>query len=112
MDSIHLKLQKCSTRPNDFLVLIKTISAALSISATLGNDIFPRLQQDENHDYWSRLLQRCHASVLLHLQDRMAAVIDEEAMLEFGASSGVVIRRGFHPQLDEWKDQYEDLDGV
>jgi hypothetical protein len=112
MDSIQLKLQKCSTRPNDFLVLIKTISAALSISATLGNDIIPKIQQEENHDYWSRLLQRCHASVLLHLQDRMAAVIDEEAMLEVGASSGVVIRRGFHPQLDEWKDQYEDLDGV
>lgn len=112
MDSILLKLQKCATRPNDFLVMIKTLSAAAAINASLCNDIYPRLNEDSSQEFWSRLIHQCHADALLRLNDRITAVIDEEAMLEFGASTGIVIRRGFHPQLDEWKDQYEDLDGT
>eukprot|EP00980_Cylindrotheca_fusiformis_P011961 scaffold2830_cov131-Cylindrotheca_fusiformis.AAC.82 len=112
MDSILMKLQKCAMRPSDFLLIMQTLSAAVSISATLGNDILPRIQDADRCDFWSRLIHQCHANTLLQLQARVVAVIDEESMLELGTRSGVIIRRGFHPQLDEWKDQYEDLDGT
>jgi hypothetical protein len=36
--------------------------------------------------------------------------VDEEATNEVKHS--VVIRRGFHEQLDAWKDQYEKLEGA
>lgn len=109
VDSILLKLQKCSTQPNDFLVLIKTLSSALSIASSLKDDLLPRLDPHQDQwQYWNHLLERCHGTVLYHIQERIMDVLDEEAMLEQG---GLIIRRGFHPQLDEWRDQYEDLDG-
>jgi DNA mismatch repair ATPase MutS len=109
IDSILLKMTKCSTQSNNFLTLAKALVAALSISATLTNDILPRLQQDCSFAYLTQIASSCHADVLLTLQERIATVIDDQATLN---SSAVVIRRGFHPQLDKWKDQYEDLDGT
>ncbi|KAL3932034.1 MAG: hypothetical protein SGBAC_011039 [Bacillariaceae sp.] len=112
--SILLKLQKCSTQPKDFLILIKTLSNALNIATTLKDALLPQLdRQGKQWQYWNSLSERCHASSVLYpIQERIMDVLDEEAMLEQGGGSGgeLIIRRGFHPQLDQWKDQYEDLE--
>lgn len=108
VDNILLKMQKCSTQANDFLILMKTLAAALSISSTLGNDILPRLEHEPVQAFLHNLLQGCNVDAMFTLKEQITAVIDEDATVEL--NSGIVIRRGFHPQLDEWRDQYEDLD--
>ena len=87
---------------------MKTLAAALSISSTLGNDILPRLEHEPVQAFLHNLLQGCNVDAMFTLKEQITAVIDEDATVEL--NSGIVIQRGFHPQLDQWKDKYEDLD--
>ena len=101
-------MQKSTAQANDFLVLIKTLAASLAICSTLGNDILPRLEPGRSQAYLERLFRSCNVDLMISLQERITDVIDEMATIEM--QSGIVIQRGFHPQLDQWKDKYEDLD--
>lgn len=108
INNILSKMQKSTAQANDFLVLIKTLAASLAICSTLGNDILPRLEPGRSQAYLERLFRSCNVDLMISLQERITDVIDEMATIEM--QSGIVIQRGFHPQLDQWKDKYEDLD--
>jgi DNA mismatch repair ATPase MutS len=114
VDKILTRMQKCSTQPSDFLVLTKTLSAAVAISSALRNEILPMLeghngQTIQGHPVLNSIFQRCNAPVLLELQERITMIVDEEATND--SKSSVVIRNGFNDELDEWKDHYEHLEG-
>ena len=112
VDKILTRLQKCSTQTSDFLVLMKTLSAVFAIGNTLRNEILPRLDSqgdNQSHHFLLNIATRCNAPILFDLQERMASTIDEEATRELKTS--IVIRYGFHEQLDDWKEQFEYLEG-
>jgi hypothetical protein len=149
VDSILIRMQKCSTNPRDFCVLTRTLAAAVNISSTLGNEILTKLDFHDHQDnddpppppplghhqereddfgldggpgsiaqaqqpYTSNpscallksILERCQITALNDLQERITSIVDEEA-----TNDTVVIRTGFHEQLDAWKEQYEQLAG-
>lgn len=113
IDKIILRMQKCATQPMDFLVLTRTLSAAVAICNNLRNDILPRLElsnTNQSHGFLRSLCQRSNASVLIDLHEQISAIVDEEATNVL--KTAVVIRHGFHQELDEWKDQYEFLEGT
>ena len=91
-------------------MLTRTLAAAVAISNVLQSDILPTLEasNDPSHRYLYKIFQRCNASVLAELQQEIVDVVDDELTSEIKTS--VVIRRGFHLQLDEMKDQYETLE--
>jgi hypothetical protein len=116
VESLLIRMQKCSTQPMDFLVLTRTLSAAVAISNTLGSDVLQKLdhqgqhEEDPSYGFLERIWERCHLGALQDLFERITSIVDEEATNEVKHS--VVIRRGFHEQLDAWKDQYEKLEGA
>jgi hypothetical protein len=125
VDKILARMQKCCTTPNDFLVLIKSLSGAVSIFRTLKQDVLWSLQQtlqsiqaqaQSGHcqeEVWQDLAfsPTCYAafveSLLLEsdvgflesLLERITMVVDEDATVE---NRNVVVRRGY-------KDQYSRL---
>jgi hypothetical protein len=116
VENLLIRMQKCSTQPMDFLVLTRTLSAAVAISNTLGSNVLQKLdrqgqhEEDPSYGFLERIWERCHVGVLQDLFERITSIVDEEATNEVKHS--VVIRRGFHEQLDAWKDQYEELEGA
>jgi hypothetical protein len=112
VDKILTRMQKCATQPMDFIVLTRTLAAAVAISNILQSDILPTLEasNDESHQFFYNIFHRCNAPVLAELQQEIVDIVDDELTSELKTS--VVIRRGFHQQLDEMKDQYETLEDI
>lgn len=110
VDKILTRMQKCSTQPMDFIVLTRTLAAAVAISNILHSDILPALEasNDQSHKFLYNIFHRCNARVLTDLQQEIVDIVDDELTSELKTS--VVVRRGFHQQLDEMKDQYETLE--
>lgn len=118
IDKILMRMQKCSTQPSDFFVLTKSLAACYAIYNTLINDILPRLEHpspeedssahDQNQPLLRGILQRCNVQALLDLKEQITDIVDEEATHD---SKSVVIREGFDEKLDDWKEQYEYLEG-
>uniref|UniRef100_A0A7S4SJ82 DNA mismatch repair protein MutS core domain-containing protein n=1 Tax=Ditylum brightwellii TaxID=49249 RepID=A0A7S4SJ82_9STRA len=53
VDKILLRMQKCVASPQDFLVLLRTLSAAVTLCATLGKDIrdkMLKIDTDKNEE--------------------------------------------------------------
>ena len=128
IDKILLRIQKVNTVAKDFLVLLSTIAAALSICSTLENffdpldrDIMGRQNQQKKQEneqlhfrhrseaFLHSLTERCYTSTLKALFDRIMGIIDVEHTTQ--AKDAVVIQYGFHPDLDRAKESYKDLDG-
>ena len=116
IDKILLRIQKCTTKPNDFLILTTTLSAAISISNVLRNDIlsFMDAQQPDSSknlcsQYFSELHSQCNVEDLIDLRERITAIVDVELTIE-NKKATLVIRHGFHEELDLWKEQYEYLE--
>lgn len=113
IDKILLRMQKCTTQPSDFLILTRTLSAAVAVSNVLSGDILRSLNRvnrgKERYHILYNVVDSCQANVLLELQEAILNIVDEEATSI--RKDTVVIRRGFSPELDEWKDQYECLEG-
>lgn len=102
MDAILMRMQRCSTQPNDFLVLIRMLDAAYAIVSTLSGDLrekaymldreagFNGMADDAGGEgelnkelypsvaYIDDLLRRCHVPVTRDLREKMIAVIDVE----------------------------------
>lgn len=102
MDAILMRMQRCSTQPNDFLVLIRMLDAAYAIVSTLSGDLREKAYMldreagfsgmvdgaggggELNKDaypsvgYIDDLLRRCHVPVTRDLREKMIAVIDVE----------------------------------
>ena len=132
VDKILGRMQKCSAMPNDFIVLIRTLSAAVAIIRTLQQDVLSDLQvraqqipqesrdgeeQDEALQdevlsitcysaFVQSILEECHVGCLEDLLDRITLVVDEEAT---GENRNVVVRKGYHECLDLYKEQYDNL---
>jgi hypothetical protein len=113
MDKILTRMQKCNTKPTDFLVLARTISAAVSISSALQKEISPLLSRghgdEQSHMFLANIWRRCNASVLIDLMERIRATVDEEGT---NAANTIVIRRGLDQALDDAKDRYDSLEGA
>jgi DNA mismatch repair ATPase MutS len=134
IDKIILRMQKCHSSPNDFLILSQTISAALSIVNVLSIDFRDHLLKDITNlggpetnvhveDYLKdidpqlgrylhfldKILQRCHVPVLKDLHERIISIVDQEATAE--TNDSVVIHFGFHEELDNAKETFDMLDG-
>jgi len=57
VDKILLRMQKCVASPQDFLVLLRTLSAAVTLCATLGGDIRDKaLKIDNDADEEERMM--------------------------------------------------------
>ena len=132
VDRILGRMQKCCAKPNDFVVLIKTLSAALSIFTTLQQEVLwslqqhsqipqPPQQQDDQYQeqgwqeddsmshyiaFVQTILQECQFSVVEELLERIVAVVDENAT---AVNTTVVVRRGYNELLDFRKEQYDNL---
>lgn len=126
VDQILVRIQKCSAKPSDFLLLSKALSSAVAIITTLQDEILSRLRQrletcgeaNHNHsrepqiqnyiEFTISILSRCHVTSLRNLFQRVTSIIDEEATFE---CKSIVIRRGHHEQLDLYKQQFACLKG-
>lgn len=117
IDKILLRFQKCAVKPQDFLVLITSLSAALSVANVLRNDILsllqarPDLSTELALSFFSDLCSRFKMDSLINLRERITTIIDSELMIE-NKGSFVAIRYGVDKQLDFWKDQYDNLEGI
>jgi hypothetical protein len=133
VDKILLKMQRCHSVPMDFMVLSKTLSAATSIAATLNGELKNLLIQiyhteqavsrDEGQvgegdasvlirrqiAVVDSVLSRCHVSVLQDLHERILSIVDQEGTTE--SKEAVVINYGFHEELDNAKELFDNLDG-
>lgn len=126
--SILARTQKSSATPNDFVLLPKAISAAISVCEILEQDFLFHLQHSvrrETHalrdlqqqstsqnrymGFVQSILSRCHPHVLRELLERIVMTVDDEATTE---SSCVVIRSGYSENLDYHKDRYAGLHGT
>lgn len=133
VDKILLKMQKCHSVPMDFIVLSKTLQAANSIFTTLNGDLRNMMLQEFHleqessqddvqldEDSASHLIQRQivvldsilshgHVSILQDLFERIVSIVDREGTLE--SKETVVINYGFHEELDNAKELFDNLDG-
>lgn len=122
MDAILLRMQRCSAKVGDFLMLGRMLEAAYGIVATLGGDVREKAYQIDRENsgvengqqypsvaFVDELMGRCHADVLRKLRERLVSVIDEEVTAE--VKDHVVIHYGFHEELDRAKETFETLDG-
>ena len=113
VDKILLRIQKCTTKPNDFLVLTTTLSGAISIDNVLRNDILSHLHtlpiSSNCLQYFSELHSECNVEELIDLRQRITDAVDAELTTENKAEM-VVIRHGFDEELDFLKEQFECLD--
>lgn len=132
VDKILLKMQKCHSVPMDFIVLSKTLSAATSIIATLNGELRNQLIQIQHTEQKmcrdeeqigegidsilirrqiavvDSILSSCHVSVLHDLHERIISIIDQEGTAE--SKEAVVINYGFHEELDNAKELFDNLD--
>ena len=117
IDKILLRFQKCAVKPQDFLVLITSLSAAITVANVLRNDILslmqarPDLSTNLALKFFSDLHLQFNMDALINLRERITTIIDSELMVE-NKGSFVAIRYGVDKQLDFWKDQYDGLEGI
>jgi DNA mismatch repair protein MSH5 len=126
IDKILLRIQKCATKPQDFLLLTTSLSAAISIASVLRNDVLSLLESTAGYahahsseasllssplalQFFLEMHQQCNVEALIDLRGRVSSILDSELMME-NKGSFVVIRHGFHEQLDAWKEEYECLE--
>ena len=132
---ILARMQKSTSLPHDFLLLPKALGNAISILQVLYQDILWKLQtwaaaaveaatgmgaNDELEQqqqlllsksivFVESILHRCHLETLQNVLERITATVDEDATAQ---QDFVVIRRGFNPELDEYKEKYFNLGGT
>lgn len=128
IDRIMLRMSKCQTAGMDFIVLVRSLSSALTICHTLetvfvpkltallqgfnGDDVSSEAVQFKNYLYFVQsVIQRCSIQSLRDVQQRITDIIDEEATLE-ETDSFVVIKLGFHEELDCAKEKFDSLDMI
>jgi DNA mismatch repair ATPase MutS len=126
IEQILVRIQKCSTKPSDFLVLSKALAAAAAIHSSLGEILWSLRQHTgpnpaqfcqeggapmESEHYLAFLdtiLNRCQIPLLQQLHERIGSIVNEEATNELQC---VVIKRGYNEHLDTEKDKYSRLGG-
>jgi DNA mismatch repair ATPase MutS len=131
VDKILLRMQKCHSASMDFIVLAKTLSAAIAMFGILNGELRNIIAQelveggldDNGNDndnsgltsmhqkkfaVLDRILNHCHISVLQDLHERLVSIVDQEATIE--TKDSVVIHYGFHEELDNAKEMFDNLD--
>ena len=118
MDQILTRMQKCCTKPMDFLVLSKSILASISIYRALQNEMLPLLVGDQgqplivgsqSHQVLTNICQKFNVTTLEKLLGDIQEVVDEERTNALKTS--VVVRTGFNEKLDQAKVAYDNLPG-
>lgn len=125
VQKIVARVQKCTSKPNDYLVLLRSLSAAVTIVDTLHDEILwkvrvragPKLDDaeiDERNpqalaylDFMDTLLDQCEPDRLYSLFEMMVRIVDEEAMED--SKRQLVIREGYSERLDSQKQSYSQL---
>lgn len=117
VDQIIRRMEKCVTQAQDFVILVRSIKAALQICETLQQDIMWSLQNTSANDdvghyiaFVQELIQRCAPVALQELSQKLAAAVDETATSQWGSS--IVIRDGYSQELDVLRDQYHQLSDI
>lgn len=126
IDRIMLRMSKCQTTGMDFVVLARSLSSTLTICHTMEATFVPKLnallQSARDDDVPSEvalryeryllfvhsIIQRCSTQSLRDVLLRISEIIDEEATLE-EADSFVVVKLGFHEELDCAKEKFDAL---
>jgi hypothetical protein len=134
IEQILVRIQKCSTKPSDFLVLSKALAAAAAIHSSMGEILWslrqhtgpdpaqfvqeggapmetwggPDPQSEHYLAFLDTILNRCQMSLLQQLHERIGSIVNEEATNELQC---VVIKRGYNEVLDTEKDKYSRLGG-
>jgi hypothetical protein len=134
IDQILVRIQKCSTKPSDFLVLSKALAAAAAIHSSLGEILWslrqhtgpdpaqfvqegvapmetrdgPDPQSEHYLAFLDTILNRCKMPLLEQLHERIGSIVNEEATNELQC---VVIKWGYNEHLDTEKDKYSRLGG-
>ena len=127
VDRIILRMSKCQTSGMDFIVLVRSLTAALAVCSTLEHDFMAKLmniatQHEEAKNetaairyknyyvFCHNILSRCSLANLRDVQSRITAIVDEEATIE--EKESVVIKLGFHEELDVAKERYASMDRI
>lgn len=132
IDQILVRIQKCSTKPSDFLVLGRGLAAAAAIFSAMGEILWslrqhtvpdpaqfvqgvppmetwgPDPQSQHYVAFLETIVNRCQMPLLEQLHERIGSIVNEEATNELQC---VVIMRGYNEQLDTYKDKYSHLGG-
>lgn len=135
VDQILVRIQKCSTKPSDFLVLSRALAAAAAIHSSLGEILWslqqridpnpaqfvqeggapmeaswggPDPQSEHYLEFLDTIVNRCKMPLLQQLHERIGSIVNEEATNELQC---VVIKRGYNEHLDTEKDKYSRLGG-
>jgi hypothetical protein len=132
IEQILVRIQKCSTKPSDFLTLSRALAAAAAIHSSLGEILWSLRQragpdpaqlvqegsgapmetcdpQSEHYlAFLDTILSRCKMPLLEQLHERIGSIVNEEATNELQC---VVIKRGYNEHLDTEKDKYSRLGG-
>lgn len=125
IDRILLRMSKCQTTGPDFSVLVRSLSAALTIFHSLETAFLPKLNallQSVNADSLSQeaerfsrylcfvhdIIQRCSIQSIRDVHQRITDIVDEDATME--EKSFVVVKLGFHEELDCAKEKFDSLD--
>ena len=126
IDRILLRMSKCQTTGTDFRVLVRSLSAALTICHSLETAFVPKLTallQSVGADSFSAdterfkrylnfvhcIIHHCKIQSLRDVHQRISDIVDEEATME-EAESCVVVKLGFHEELDCAKEKFDNLD--
>jgi DNA mismatch repair protein MSH5 len=128
IDRILLRMSKCQTAGVDFMVLVRSLSAALTICHSLETMFIPKLTaliqgyQGGNEtasdavtfqnylEFCQSIFQRCYVQSLRDVLARITDIIDEEATIE--EKDSVIIKLGFHEELDCAKEKFDSLDTI
>ena len=120
IDRILQRLIKMHANPMDFVVMSRTLMAAVQIVNVLQNDFFTTLnalaaQQHQDtatlecyQTFLLRILDCCNVAVLREVHERIRSIVDEDLTAEL--KDMVAIRHGFHDELDNAKDRLDDMD--
>lgn len=128
VQKILTRIQKCVSKPNDFVILLRSLSAAVAIVDTLHDEILWKLRiragpepkngyiDDRDHKALSyiasveQILDPCDPDKLHDLFELLSSVIDDEAMEE--SKGRLVIREGYSEVLDSHKQCFEKLQEI
>lgn len=125
VQQIVARIQKCTSKPNDYLVLVRSLSAAITIIDTLHDEVLWKIRvragpepaegtMDERDpqvlaylNFVKLLLDQCEPDMLQPLFEMMSKVVDEAATEE--SKGRLEIREGYNEFLDYQKQRYARL---
>jgi len=102
------RMQKCQTRPLDFVSLKISVDAAIQIHGLLCGDI-KRAGETSHHKFITHITKLINQRCLIEISRKIEAAIDLELTRQ---TKEICINDGFSPDLDNAKLRFDELDDL